>query len=202
MGLLDGLIGQLVQQAAEKMLNPQAPLGQAPQWPNANPAGQSGAPGLFPQGNGSAGAVLGRILPQIFGTGPSSPTVTRQGGNSGLLLMLLPFVLAWIQRQGGLSAVLGRLGRSGLQSQANSWVNLGPNLPLTGQEVQQVFGADELHQIASQYGLGTHEVAQGIATLLPQLVDHLTPAGNLQQADTADQDIQGLLQSVQQWTRG
>ncbi len=188
MGLLDGWMGQLVQQAAEKMLRPEA---------GHPPAAGSG---VSPLPQAPAGSVLGQVLTEVLGGGGgrAAPLPRQATGHSGLGLMLLPFLLAWIQRQGGLGAVLGHLGRSGLQAQASSWVRPGPNLPLTDQAVQQLFGAEVLQQLAQAQGLASAEVTQGIATLLPELVDRLTPEGH--QAEHADQTVQDLLHSVQQWS--
>lgn len=57
------------------------------------------------------------------------------------------------------------------------WVGTGPNPPPTAQNIEQVFGADQLRQIAAQTGIDPGQISGHIAEILPQLVDKLTPHG-------------------------
>lgn len=239
MGMLDGLVGQLVQQAAGKMINPQGRQqsqgvdlgsilggllgGGAGRAQSHDPFGHSQGmnsglglpPGMSPslggQSGSQGGGILGSVLGGMLGQNQNNPMARGGmggglgsmlgGGRSGLMLMLLPFVLAWIQRQGGIGAILGKFTAAGLQPQANSWMSTGQNMELNGQQVQQLFDHAELQQLASEHGLAESDVAEGIAGLLPQVIDQLTPDGDTQRATEANDEIEGLLRSVQQYGR-
>lgn len=57
----------------------------------------------------------------------------------------------------------------------------GSNLPISAEQIQQVLGGGHLQQVAQQAGLDHGQAADGLAQLLPQVVDHLTPGGQLPQ---------------------
>lgn len=128
-------------------------------------AGLPGGPARAPGGLGGLGGVLGGAL----------------GGKRGALLMLLlPYAMRWVQQQGGIGAVLKRFQQQGYGRQSQSWVDLGANQPVDGQAVEQVMGREEIAQVARQLGLPEQEVTQGLAEIMPEMVDQLTPQGQLE----------------------
>jgi len=80
---------------------------------------------------------------------------------------------------GGLSALVQQVHANGLGSIINSWVGTGPNQPISAQQIQQALGSDKVKQIAARIGLDPNVVSQKLSTLLPQIVNHLTPNGQL-----------------------
>jgi uncharacterized protein YidB (DUF937 family) len=93
--------------------------------------------------------------------------------------MLLPLAMRWVQRNGGINAVLERLRQKGLGSQAQSWMSSGANQPIDAQSLEQVVGQDELQQMAQRLGVPQQQVTQAFAEIMPQLVDHITPGGQV-----------------------
>ena len=55
----------------------------------------------------------------------------------------------------------------------------GANEALPPQAIDEVFGQDELHRIAEQAGIGDDDARNGLSELLPDVVDHFTPAGSV-----------------------
>jgi uncharacterized protein YidB (DUF937 family) len=49
--------------------------------------------------------------------------------------------------------------------------------------MKQIFGSDGLEQISRQAGIGQDEASRGLSQLLPELVDRMTPAGEVPDAD-------------------
>ena len=88
-----------------------------------------------------------------------------QGGNG-----LLDTVMQLIQNQPG-----------GLADVVNSWVSTGQNLPVSGQQLASVLGSGPLQDIAAQLGVSPEQASGSLADLLPQIVDQLTPNGQLPQ---------------------
>lgn len=83
---------------------------------------------------------------------------------------------------GGLNALVQQFQAGGLGHLIQSWVSTGPNQPASAQQIQQALGGDRLRQIAARVGLDPNIVAQKLSTILPQVVNHLTPNGQLPQA--------------------
>jgi uncharacterized protein YidB (DUF937 family) len=70
--------------------------------------------------------------------------------------------------------------QAGLAQQAQSWVSTGQNLPISAEQITQVLGSGKLQDIAKQLGIDHAEAAGGLADLLPQIVNHLTRNGAVQ----------------------
>ena len=156
-------------------------------------------------GGGLGGIAMGSILGGMLGKrGGAGLAVGRAGGGNArnaLLLMMLPMAMRWVQRNGGVGAVLDRFRQKGYAGQTRSWVDRGDNEPLDEQAVEQVVGQDELRRMAQRLGVPEQEVAQAFAEIMPEMVDQLTPAGELpQQADDvleeAGQTLEREIQDV------
>lgn len=80
---------------------------------------------------------------------------------------------------GGLGGLLEQLTRRGFGKQAQSWVATGPNEPLPREALDGVFEPQELSALAAEAGVGEDEVREGLAEVLPEVVDKLTPNGQL-----------------------
>ena len=55
----------------------------------------------------------------------------------------------------------------------------GENQPVTEPEVEKGVGADVLEDLAAQTGLSRDELLKRLATVLPGMVDKMTPTGRL-----------------------
>lgn len=98
-----------------------------------------------------------------------------QGGNG-----LLDVVMQLIQNQpGGLAGLVQSLQQGGLAEVVNSWVSTGQNMPVSGQQLASALGGDQLQNIAAQLGVSPEQASGSLADLLPQVVDQLTPNGQL-----------------------
>ena len=114
---------------------------------------------------GALGNVLGRgVDPQADAAG-DSPAATGKGA---MLAMLLPLAMQWVQRNGGIGALLQRFQQQGFAQQAASWVSTGENQPWDAQAVTEVVGAEDLSKLSQQLGVPQEEVASGLAQVLPQ----------------------------------
>src|SRR6185369_9005380 len=103
--------------------------------------GQQGLPGGFGGLGGVLGNVFGRGSDQEDGDVSGSSPI---GGRGALLTMLLPLAMQWVQRNGGIGAVLDRFRQQGYSQQAASWVSTGQNQPVDAQAVSDVIGTEEL----------------------------------------------------------
>ncbi|MGA9120161.1 MAG: YidB family protein [Bacteroidota bacterium] len=87
------------------------------------------------------------------------------------------------QQSGGLQGLVEQLSSKGLGDIVNSWVSTGKNLPVTADQLKQGLGAGTIGKIASEAGISTDQVSSQLASLLPQIVDKLTPNGKVSQDD-------------------
>ncbi len=80
---------------------------------------------------------------------------------------------------GGLGGLMQQFQQGGLGDLVASWVGTGQNLPVSPTQLQDVLGSDMLSQFAQQLGLSQGQAADQLSQLLPQVVDRLTPNGQL-----------------------
>jgi uncharacterized protein YidB (DUF937 family) len=84
-----------------------------------------------------------------------------------------------IEKHGGVQGLVKQFEQQGLGATVRSWVATGPNQAITPDQIHQVLGGDTIKGLAAKFGLSTDELAQKLAGVLPQAVDHLTPGGTL-----------------------
>lgn len=151
------------------------------------------------QQQGGLGGILGSVLGQLGG-GNTSTHSNAAGGNTAqtLLIAVLPLILAWIQKQGGLQGALDKLKSTGLSNQVQSWVDPqqanAQNVPT--QNIQSLFDDQDIEQVAQQAQAPKQEIYSAIASVLPQVIDSLTPQGSNTNPQEANQDIQQVLNLV------
>jgi outer membrane protein OmpA-like peptidoglycan-associated protein len=90
-------------------------------------------------------------------------------------------LLAYITNpaNGGFSGILDRFRNAGLGDVVNSWIHTGDNTPVTEAQVENALGSDAIGTIASQAGVERGTATAAIAGMLPQVVDTLTPNGEV-----------------------
>jgi len=101
------------------------------------------------------------------------------GGNSGKLVQVAMSMLGGAGGLGGLSGLLSKFQGAGLTDQADSWVSKGDNQEITADNVTQALGHEEVARVAEEAGVSHEEAAGGLAKLLPQLIDKVTPDGDV-----------------------
>jgi uncharacterized protein YidB (DUF937 family) len=99
------------------------------------------------------------------------------GGQNNLLQGILGLVN---QHEGGLAGLVQSFKDKGLGEIAASWVGTGSNLPISAEQVQNVLGGEQLGALASKFGLSSEDVSGRLSELLPQVVDKLTPNGQVE----------------------
>lgn len=84
---------------------------------------------------------------------------------------------------GGLQGLIQAFEQQGLGHVIGSWVGTGQNLPISADQLQAVLGNEQLQAMAQKLGLSTQDIAGHLSQLLPQVVDHVTPNGEVPQGD-------------------
>lgn len=113
-----------------------------------------------------------------------------QGGASSGNLMQL--AAGFLQQSGGIEGILQKFSAAGLGNVAESWVGKGPNLPVSGDQITKVFGEGQIQGLARQAGLAPEQVSNGLAQMLPGVVDQLTPDGQSVGGDALQKGLASL----------
>ena len=85
----------------------------------------------------------------------------------------------------GLDGVLQSLQVGGLGDAVNSWIGTGHNLPVSGEQLQSVLGSGVVQDLAAKLGISPTDAASHLSQLLPGIVDHLTPNGEVPEGGLA-----------------
>ena len=116
------------------------------------------------------------------------------GGSGGTQNPLLDIALNLLTnpQTGGLGGLVETFKSKGLNDIMSSWVSTGQNLPISGNQIQDILGSDLIQQFAKKLGASNQDVSGGLANLLPDLIDKLTPTGQLPEKDTFEQALKKL----------
>ena len=151
---------------------------------------------------GGLGGILGSVLGHLSGTQQNQPRQQTGGlgggGTKTLLIAVLPLVLAWIQKQGGIQGALDKLKGMGLNKQVDDWVSTGPgeNASVDQQQVQSVFDEQEVEQVAQETQVPKQDIYGAISKVLPPIIDSLTPQGEQTNKQEANADIQQVMNLI------
>jgi uncharacterized protein YidB (DUF937 family) len=102
----------------------------------------------------------------------------NQGHDGGVALLH-----KMVRSSGGLHGLIGKLSRSGLGHQVQSWVGTGENQPVTGSQVRHAMDPRQLNAMAAQAGMSPEETSDQLAAALPAVVNQATPQGQLPDSD-------------------
>ncbi|MYN07626.1 YidB family protein [Pseudoduganella aquatica] len=127
--------------------------------------------------------LLDQLAGQVLGSlGSQQQDPVPQGD-------LVNTVMGLLNQAGGLQGLLQKLQASGLGDQVASWVGTGENQTVSGNQIADALGSGQLAQIAQQAGLEPEHASAGLAQLLPQIIDQLTPNGAVPQDDMVAQGL-------------
>jgi uncharacterized protein YidB (DUF937 family) len=103
------------------------------------------------------------------------------GNQGGTNQNALSAVLSMVNNHpGGLPGLVSAFEQGGLGGAVSSWVQPGmPNQPVSGDQVQNTLGSDQIQEVAAKLGLPPEAASAVIAQVLPGIIDHLTPGGQV-----------------------
>ena len=150
--------------------------------------------------------LLDEILKQAGGAGGAGPSQAGAGalGSIAEMVMKNPQIIAAaiamlnpkdasVGGGGGLADVIGAFNKGGLGDIMSSWVGGGPNKPVDPGALANVLGPDVLGQFAQKAGLGHGDAGSVLASILPELVNQMTPQGQVPQGNALDGMLGSLL---------
>lgn len=70
-------------------------------------------------------------------------------------------------------------GSGGLASMASSWLGDGANAAMSSGQVMELFGKEKVSEFASKLNVDEDTASNGLADMLPQLIDKASSGGSL-----------------------
>jgi uncharacterized protein YidB (DUF937 family) len=83
----------------------------------------------------------------------------------------------------GLQGLMSQLTQNGMAEQAKSWVGQGQNQTVSGDQIRQAMDPAVLNQLAEQAHMTPEQTSNTVAELLPEMVNKVTPQGQVPSED-------------------
>jgi uncharacterized protein YidB (DUF937 family) len=145
--------------------------------------------------------LLDSVLGQVLGGTAQPQGGIQQGGlgDLGGLAGALGGLLANNGEHGGLGGLVSKFEQAGMGDVVGSWIGKGENAPVSGGQLGEVLGDDVISGLASKLGINASTLLPMLAAMLPALIDHLTPHGQVPDQGLGNHDdllssLSGLLQ--------
>ena len=92
---------------------------------------------------------------------------------------ILQVALQVLEQNGGLPGIISKFEHGGMSDHVGSWVGTGANMPISGAQLQEILGSGSIGEIAQRLGLSHGDASSGLAQVLPQVIDKMTPDGQV-----------------------
>jgi uncharacterized protein YidB (DUF937 family) len=106
----------------------------------------------------------------------TNPLTTAAGGDPTAAVAGLDQA---IQGAGGLDGLLAKLRAGGLGDEVDSWVSTGTNADVEPDRLATALGPDTVQKLSAGSGLDLKQLLPLLAMFLPQIIDALTPKGQV-----------------------
>lgn len=114
----------------------------------------------------------------------------QQGQHASALTAIMTYINS--PHVGGIAGLQNMFQQGGLGSIVSSWIGNGQNLPVSASQLQNVLHGGALQQAAQQAGMDPSQLTGMMSSLLPHLVDKLSPNGQVPDASALQKMLQGL----------
>jgi uncharacterized protein YidB (DUF937 family) len=116
------------------------------------------------------------------------------GEQKGQHATALTAIMSYINspQVGGIAGLQSMFQQGGLGNIVSSWIGSGQNLPVSASQLQNVLHGGALQQAAQQAGVDPSQLTGMMSSLLPHLVDKLSPNGQVPDASALQKMLQGL----------
>ena len=120
------------------------------------------------------------------------------GGSGGGKNPLVDIVMSLLTnpKTGGLQGLVESFKGRGMENIINSWIGTGQNKPISPEQMLQALGKDRLQGISEKMGMSPDEISGGLASLLPEIIDKLTPQGKLPDSGLLEQELQEMKKKI------
>lgn len=91
----------------------------------------------------------------------------------------LTLIKDYVEKEGGLDAVVKKFQQGGYKKQVESWISTGQNEAISAIEVGQAVGIEKIKKLAEAAGVDVNKARDLLAEYLPVAIDKATPEGKL-----------------------
>ena len=131
------------------------------------------------------------LLDDVMGMAGMGTTANAQTPqHAGALGMLLEYINS--PQVGGIGGLQQMFQQKGLGGVISSWIGTGQNLPISAEQLQSVLHSDALQSMIAKTGMDQGQVFSALSQVLPNVVDKLTPNGELPDPGMLSQMMKGL----------
>lgn len=110
--------------------------------------------------------------------------VNAAGGGQTQSNPMIGHVLDMIKNHpGGVSGLVESFKQQGLGGIVSSWIGTGQNQPVSGDQLQAVLGSSQVAALAAKVGISPDQAKAALSQILPQVIDKLSPQGQLPQGN-------------------
>jgi len=131
--------------------------------------------------------VLGKEAGGLAGMAMKNPQIIAA------IVSLLSSRDASVGGTGGLGGLVQAFQGQGLGDMIGSWISTGPNPPATADQITKVLGPQTMSQFAAKAGVSHGEAGGLLASLLPAVIDQLTPQGKVPESNALESSLGSLL---------
>ncbi len=123
-----------------------------------------------------------------------SMAASAAGGQESQHATALSAVINYVNspQVGGIAGLQKMFHEGGLGGVFNSWVGGGQNMPISADQLQSVLHSGALQEVAQRAGLNPDQLTGMMSSILPHLVDKLSPNGQLPDASALQFMLKGL----------
>lgn len=114
------------------------------------------------------------------------------GGGSNEKLMSAVTGMLGDTSSGGVNGFVESFTKNGLGNVVSSWVGTGENKSISPEQVLKGLGQVKAQERAGRSGLSIEQLAPLLATMLPMIIDKLTPEGKVPEAPALQNALGGL----------
>ncbi len=148
--------------------------------------------------------LLDSVLGAVMGGQQQQAGAATGGGGMGSLIGMLasnPQMLQAITGMlsndgghGGLGGIMAKFQQAGLGDAVGSWVGHGENHAVSGDQVTSALGENTISDLAQKMGMSQGDAAGQLSSILPGLINHLTPNGQAPAGGLGSSgDLMGML---------
>lgn len=86
-----------------------------------------------------------------------------------------------------MKGLIAKFQQGGLDDVLRTWISSDEdNAPVSGEQISNVFGQENIQNVAQEAGVDAADASDLLAQFLPKIVDTLTPNGNVEDLKNFD----------------
>lgn len=111
----------------------------------------------------------------------------------------LQAVWNWVQEQGGVEVLIQKFQQGGLGEIISSWLSNGSNQSVSSEDIKSSLPTQDLESLAGKLGTDVSGASGVLAQLLPELMDKISPQGEVHpeaSGSNSQLDLGSLVNSI------